>query len=309
MHQNGYSIMLDVSSKFFFYIFIRGWYQHAGDKLEAVQLKADGVRLPRADVKPGYPGLPADEGFQEWNVQCLMDEEIFPSASEITFVTRSGREVVLKLADLVVEREMLNSSAKLDTRFFEEIAREPFKRVLDLGGRDRSKRGLSYFLDRHEVTVFDIHPAPGVDVVGDAHELSSHFPDGHFDAVHCRSVLEHIAMPWKLVIEVARVLRPGGVGIFHTHQTVGMHDLPWDFWRFSDSAWDALFNAATGFRVVDRALAYECFIIPMRWRPGVEYEKAGGFEASSVMVEKVGEPTVSWPVRMKDILTSSYPLD
>ena len=180
MHQNGYSIMLDVSAKFFFYIFIRGWYQHAGDKLEAVQLNADGVRLQRADVKPGYPGLPAEEGFQEWNVQCLMDEEVFPSASEITFVTRSGREVVLKLADLVVEREMLNASAKLDTRFFEEIAREPFKRVLDLGGRDRSKRGLSYFLDRHEVTVFDIHAAPGVDVVGDAHELSSYFPGRSF---------------------------------------------------------------------------------------------------------------------------------
>ena len=116
-------------------------------------------------------------------------------------------------------------------------------------------------------------------------------------------------MPWKLAIEVARVLRLGGVGVFHTHQTVGMHDLPWDFWRFSDSAWDSLFNKATGFRVVDRALALECFIIPMRWRPGVEYEKTGGFEASSVMVEKVGDPTVNWPVRVSEILASSYPLD
>ena len=126
MHQNGYSIMLDVSSKFFFYIFIRGWYQHAGDKLEAVQLNAEGVRLQRADVKPGYPGLPAEEGFQEWNVQCLMDEEVFPSASEITFVTRSGREVVLKLADL--DRREGNAERVSKTRY--EVLRRNRPRAL-----------------------------------------------------------------------------------------------------------------------------------------------------------------------------------
>jgi hypothetical protein len=32
---------------------------------------------------------------------------------------------------------------------------------------------------------------------------------------------------------------------------------PWDFWRFSGDAWHALFNEKTGFRVVDKVLAYE----------------------------------------------------
>lgn len=307
MQKNGYSVMLEVSSKFFFYVFIRGWYNHPSDRLKSVRLNIEGAQRLRTDFKPGYQGQRAEEGFEEWTIQCLMNEENFPIASEVVFESQAGQEIVVKLSDLILERERMNASANLDKQFFEKIAGESFRTILDLGGRDRSNRGISYFLDRHEVAVFDIQAADGVDIVGDAHELSDHFPADHFDAVHCRSVLEHIAMPWKLAIEVAKVLRRGGIGIFHTHQTVGMHDLPWDFWRFSDSAWDALFNKSTGFRVVDRALAHECFIIPLRWRPGVEYEKAAGFEAASVIVEKVGEPTVCWPVGLREILTSSYP--
>ena len=42
---------------------------------------------------------------------------------------------------------------------------------------------------------FDIARGPNVDVVGDAHELSRHFPADHFDAVFALSVFEHLAMP------------------------------------------------------------------------------------------------------------------
>ena len=51
-----------------------------------------------------------------------------------------------------------------------------------------------------------------MDVVGDAHTLSRHYPDAAFDAVMAFSVLEHLLMPWKLVIELNRVLKPGGIG-------------------------------------------------------------------------------------------------
>jgi hypothetical protein len=232
----------------------------------------------------------------------------FPQDAHVRFTTAGGHEVQANLLDLLIERDRTNPSTRVQTAFFERIGGAGYERVLDLGGRDRSSTGASYWDDQHQVTVFDIVADPGVHVVGDAHELSRHFPAGHFDALHCRSVLEHTLMPWKVAIEAAKVLRLGGVGYFLTHQTTGMHDIPWDFWRVSDSAWEALFNHHTGFRILDRAVAHECYVIPHRWRPDAEHaENAAGFESSAVLVEKIAEPNVDWPVKLSSLLQTSYP--
>ncbi|WP_373690468.1 methyltransferase domain-containing protein [Sphingobium sp. DEHP117] len=63
------------------------------------------------------------------------------------------------------------------------------------------------------------------------------FEASSFDAVYSVSVFEHLLMPWKVALEMNRVLRMGGIAYIHTHQTLGLHDMPWDFWRFSDTSW------------------------------------------------------------------------
>ncbi len=60
----------------------------------------------------------------------------------------------------------------------------------------------------------DIREGANVDRVGDAHELSSVFPDQKFDGVMSFSVVEHLLMPWKVVIELNHVLNTGAVGLF-----------------------------------------------------------------------------------------------
>ena len=42
------------------------------------------------------------------------------------------------------------------------------------------------------------------------------FPDASFDAVTCMDFLEHVPEPGKVIAETARVLKPGGVLVFHT---------------------------------------------------------------------------------------------
>jgi len=96
----------------------------------------------------------------------------------------------------------------------------------------------------------DVVQGPNVDVVGDAHALSAHFEPESFDAMYSVSTFEHLAMPWKVALEAHKVLRPGGLAYFVTHQSLGMHELPWDFWRYSDTSWNSLFNSYTGFRVL-----------------------------------------------------------
>jgi 2-polyprenyl-3-methyl-5-hydroxy-6-metoxy-1,4-benzoquinol methylase len=85
-----------------------------------------------------------------------------------------------------------------------------------------------------------------VDVVGDAHTMSKQLPNGHFNVTMSFSVFEHLAMPWKVVLEMNEVMAPNGVASFG-HTKAG--------WRFSLSAWAALFNPATGFRIIDAASA------------------------------------------------------
>jgi SAM-dependent methyltransferase len=37
------------------------------------------------------------------------------------------------------------------------------------------------------------------------------FPDAYFDAVVAKDILEHLQKPWRTVLEIRRVTRPGGI--------------------------------------------------------------------------------------------------
>jgi 2-polyprenyl-3-methyl-5-hydroxy-6-metoxy-1,4-benzoquinol methylase len=54
---------------------------------------------------------------------------------------------------------------------------------------------------------------PPVDrfLVGNVEEMELDLPAGHFDAVLCADVLEHLVDPWRVVRRLAHHLRPGGL--------------------------------------------------------------------------------------------------
>lgn len=65
---------------------------------------------------------------------------------------------------------------------------------------------------RHpEAVTVDALDFDGVDVVGDVFEVLALVPDGTIDAVHAYHFLEHIEPLSRIVRELARVLKPGGV--------------------------------------------------------------------------------------------------
>jgi hypothetical protein len=72
--------------------------------------------------------------------------------------------------------------------------------------------------------------------------------------VFATSVFEHLMMPWKVVIELNRILEQSGLVMLTSHQTWPLREVPWDYWRFCDQAWHALFNPSTGFEVLQAAL-------------------------------------------------------
>lgn len=133
----------------------------------------------------------------------------------------------------------------------------------------------------------DIIDSDEVDVVGDAHKLGEIFPANTFDAVICISTFEHLSQPHLLPNGINHVLKKNGHFLIHTHQTIGLHDEPWDYYRFSKYCWDVLFNLKSGFRVLKCNHTDPQIIIPKIFNFDHSYETNQGMTASSVVGKKI----------------------
>lgn len=101
---------------------------------------------------------------------------------------------------------------------------------------------------------FDIHAGENVDIVGDAHKLSSYFSEG-FDVIYSSAVFEHLAMPWVVATEIAKLLKVGGNLLIETHFSYSSHERPWHFFQFSDMALRCLFSPALGFECIEAGMS------------------------------------------------------
>jgi SAM-dependent methyltransferase len=193
--------------------------------------------------------------------------------------------------------------------FTEEVKRVEGAAVLAVGSRNQDLRFR--FPGCRSYVGIDIHPGPNVDVVGDAHHLTDHFPPNHFDAVFSISVFEHLAMPWKAALEMSRVLKVGGLIFIATHPTWPAHELPWDFWRFSTEALKALLNPRLGFEVLrcNDGLPARILSLSSDLSTRLLYTQPARLAVSAV-ARKVAEPdpNLRWDMRIADFLQTAYPL-
>ncbi len=103
---------------------------------------------------------------------------------------------------------------------------------------------------------FDYYPGANVDVVGDAHRLLDYFdPEEPFDLIFSAAVFEHLAMPWIVAEQIARLLKVGGHVFIETHFSYSSHERPWHFFQFSDMALRVLFSPALGFECVESGVS------------------------------------------------------
>jgi SAM-dependent methyltransferase len=197
-------------------------------------------------------------------------------------------------------------------QFCDACAQIPDCRVLELGARDVG--GISRranFSHAKQYVGFDLHPGPGVDLVGDVHQLSQYFPGAAFDAVFSMSVFEHLAFPWKVVLETNRVLRVGGICYVLTHPVWPRHELPWDFWRFPPAGLEVLFSAATGFRLItiEQGLPAKLHsLVDDRPTRGVSDDYV--YLGVGLIAEKISEydsDKLRWDVPLASVLNTTYP--
>ncbi len=129
-------------------------------------------------------------------------------------------------------------------------------KVLEVGSRAVSSQALwRKAIPDVDYTGFDFHSGENVDVVGDAHYLSSFFDESYFDLVISFAVFEHLAAPWLVAEEIAKVLKVGGTVLVESHFSFNEHELPWHFFQFNSRGLEVLFPAELGFETIDLGLS------------------------------------------------------
>lgn len=296
---------------FFSFVRIRCQLPAGAPRPLSVVLLRDGKEesLERQKIRTTRPAqsVPA-----EFELQAMIDRDAFPDSYALQIGFR-GDSITVPCRS-IVDREQAIHARSIMTPFHAMLAdwhaANPGRRptLLDIGGRARSGYRHAGAFDQCDVTVTDIIADPSVDTVTDVHRMSADLGAGRFDFAMCISVFEHLLMPWKAVLEINTVLKPGGVILVQTHQTVGLHDTPWDYYRFSDESWKGLFNRHTGFQIEHTLMSSFQHIIPLHFYgvyPG--FEGAGGFNDSAVIARKTAATQLAWPVELRDIVQGNYP--
>lgn len=124
-------------------------------------------------------------------------------------------------------------------------------RLLDFGCGAKPYRNL---FQVSEYTGIDIenpghpHLTEDVDLFFDGRNIP--FPDASFDAVLCSEVMEHVFEPDAVLQEIARVMKPGAMGLFSTPFVWNEHEVPYDYGRYSAFGFRHLLER-NGFEVVE----------------------------------------------------------
>lgn len=140
--------------------------------------------------------------------------------------------------------------------YLAEHFNKPGMRILEIGSRNVTGANLRGLFPQAQYVGFDYYAGENVDVVGDAHRLSTYFAAGEqFDLIFSSAVFEHLAMPWVVAQEIAKLLKVGGHVFVETHFSFSAHELPWHFFQFSHHGLRVLFNEALGFDLVESGMS------------------------------------------------------
>ncbi|MDP3073384.1 MAG: methyltransferase domain-containing protein [Opitutaceae bacterium] len=303
---------IDECAVYFDRLHLRGWCHHGGSPIVRVEVELDGRAIvPLTSFGTASPDVAQSLGptaekarFEEWitadaallgqpfalrmwlaDGTCAIGEDALTNCAHGDPYFQSWENFLMRLGD------------------FESGA------VLEIGSRARSAITRRHRIpERLAYVGLDILPGPNVDIVGDAHELSRIFSGKKFVAVFSASVFEHLAMPWKVALELNRVLAPGGIVYTSTHQTWPPHEEPWDFWRFSQHSWATLFNRATGFEVLEAVVGEPARVHPRRTSPVTRsMPESTAWLGSAAIVRKTNDTALNWPVTVEDITPTMYP--
>ena len=169
------------------------------------QSVAQHVRSRIEDIKKVEACISSHYGFELRDKDVL---EIGPGQflTQLTFLALNNRAVGV---DLEIIAHGLDIPA-----YLRMLQKNGVRRTIKTVGRKLFGIDRRYALELMRQLHLERRTRPLVREMDACH---LHFDDESFDFVYCRSVLHHIPEPEKVLREVSRVLRPGGVSYISTH--------------------------------------------------------------------------------------------
>ena len=297
-------------------VYVNGWTHAGPHPVRRVVLSCGGERaetsefLPRRDVIAHYPELPP-EGAMAFKVYLACPAYLPLTLSVIT--DAGSGEMAVRLSP---PNDVERPDATPAVEGFHAAMKARKGTVMELGARIVGSMTQSWRA-RYEPDCRylgnDIHPGPGIDVVGDVHTLTASVAAGSLDGIFSVAVLEHLAAPWLAAAEINRALKLGGETLHVTHQTWPVHETPNDFFRMSDQALRSLFGSATGFEVIECGMAFPVAIVPpphMRHSDWLNVPFGRGCGQSYIRARKVAELDQAaslWSAQDLSRISQDYP--
>jgi len=233
-----------------------------------------------------------------------------------TEFTDGEKELYFKMIDVMhqpfIKRGADDPYHKVFLEFIKLTQQALSPSVLEIGSRNVTGITRKSFFPHVENYVgFDVLAGSGVDIVGDAHNLSGIFTLDNFNFIYSISVFEHLLFPWKVVLEINKVLKLGGYVFLSTHPVWPEHEMPWDFWRFPKNGFHALFNQYTGFEVISLIEGLPCNIYSLVDDAPTRTNYLGTTnQGVSLIAKKVGNyrsDLLKWDVDVEDVISTMYP--
>ncbi|MER9723808.1 MULTISPECIES: methyltransferase domain-containing protein [unclassified Mesorhizobium] len=301
-------------------VFVKGW-AHAHDlPVKAMYLRSGDFRMQvsefhdRPDLLNFYPHLPSTRyGFSAY-LACSPFRPV-----SLVVETPAGR-AELDITALPADHHVNAPLPPVDNgmAYFVNEMKKVKGTVVEIGARvvgPDSSLQASQFQPECKFIGVDIHPAPGVDVVADAHFLSDHFTAGSIDGIMSFAVMEHLACPWLLAAQVNKLLKVGGLTLHSLPQAFPIHETPNDFWRASDEGLKVLFSPEMGFEILKVGM---CTPVKMHVHPAFRegtmhaFPLFDGMAASFVLARKtfdLPDGAVAWPMQRSQSMKHSqaYP--
>lgn len=138
---------------------------------------------------------------------------------------------------------------KFQREAIEEAKKYAKGKLIDIGcGRMPYRKELEPLVDSYigvdhpkvsKLYKSDVKP----EVLADAKKLP--FQNNSFDIALLIQVLEHVDEPGKVIKEAARVLKPGGILIISVPFFYPLHDMPYDWGRYSPTALKSFIDQAS----------------------------------------------------------------
>lgn len=204
-----------------------------------VPLRREGVTLRCVDDdRCSYAAIQGAPVLVDFS-QSIISSEAVTANGAASPIARSPAAGVASMIKRVLSPDKRSTRRNVD-RLIAALAPEPDALVLVIGGGTIGQ-GVRALYDHPSLRVaaFDIYHSPNVQFIADAHSIP--LRDGSVSAVVIQAVLEHVLEPGRVVEEIWRVLKPGGLVYAETPFLQHVHEGAYDFTRYTESGHRFLF--------------------------------------------------------------------